>query len=81
MNVYCKHNQISRSQARFLYQGSRISDEDTPESLNMKEHDNIQFYPRQPSVSLCLYVFIYLCVFVSLCLYVYVHEDLFERLN
>ena len=47
MDIYCERCNIPRSKARFLYRGSRILDEDTLDSLNIKDGDIINCHPAQ----------------------------------
>ena len=51
MDMHCKRYQIPRSLAYFVYHGFRVLDEDTADSLNMQELDNIEFYSPQPLTS------------------------------
>jgi small ubiquitin-related modifier len=41
MNVYCDRLGLNRRELRFLYDGSRIQDNDTPLTFQMEENDEI----------------------------------------
>ena len=41
MNVYCERLGLSRQQLRFLYDGNRIQDNDTPMKFEMEDNDDI----------------------------------------
>ena len=41
MNVYCDRLGLNRRELRFLYDGQRIQDYDTPLSFEMEENDEI----------------------------------------
>ena len=47
MDLYCCEYEIPRSEVHFLYNGSRITDEATPESLDMQELDTIECHTAQ----------------------------------
>lgn len=35
MEVFCERNELNMSSLRFLYDGNRIKEEDTPESVSL----------------------------------------------
>ncbi len=47
MAVYCQRKQMSPSSIKFLFDGSRISDDATPKSLGMEENDVIDAMLQQ----------------------------------
>ncbi len=44
---YCERQSIARDSVRFLYDGSRIQDTDTPETLEMENGDMIEAFLQQ----------------------------------
>jgi small ubiquitin-related modifier len=42
IDAYCDRQALDRTSVRFLFEGSRIQDDDTPESLEMDDGDQIQ---------------------------------------
>lgn len=47
MNAYCERQAVARGLVRFLFEGERIQDNDTPESLSMEDGDMIQVFVEQ----------------------------------
>ena len=47
MEAYCQQNEIPRSKARFFYNGYRIKEEDTIQSLDIEESCTIDFCHEQ----------------------------------
>ncbi|KAK9475689.1 ubiquitin-related domain-containing protein [Lipomyces japonicus] len=47
MDTFCDRQGKSRGAVRFLFDGQRVSDTDTPESLDMGENDTIEVYQEQ----------------------------------
>jgi small ubiquitin-related modifier len=47
INSYCERQSISSSNVRFLYNGQRILDEQTPKSLEMEDNDVIDVVLQQ----------------------------------
>jgi small ubiquitin-related modifier len=47
MNAFCEREGLDRSNVRFLWEGSRISDADTPDELDIKDLNTIDVYPEQ----------------------------------
>ena len=41
MNAYCSRQNLDQGQMVFLYDGERISPENTPEQLGMEDNDEI----------------------------------------
>ena len=55
MKQYSKHIGVEASYLRFLFDGYRIDDTDTPESLQMKENDIIEVYKLAYCGGKCLF--------------------------
>ena len=47
MDAYCSREQKERNAIRFLLEGTRIADGDTPESLEMEDGDSIEVFLEQ----------------------------------
>lgn len=47
MNAYCQRQGKTLNTLRFLYDGERISETDTPESLDMEDEDTIDVMIEQ----------------------------------
>lgn len=47
MKAYCERQSISSSAVRFLYDGQRVQDEQTPADLDMEENDIIDVVLQQ----------------------------------
>ena len=41
MDAYCTRQGLSNNQCRFIFDGERIKDDDTPESLEMENGDEV----------------------------------------
>eukprot|EP00823_Brevimastigomonas_motovehiculus_P005509 TRINITY_DN4073_c0_g1_i1.p1 TRINITY_DN4073_c0_g1~~TRINITY_DN4073_c0_g1_i1.p1 ORF type:complete len:119 (+),score=30.07 TRINITY_DN4073_c0_g1_i1:52-408(+) len=41
INAYCKKTELEKASVRFSFEGKRIHDTDTPESLNMENEDMV----------------------------------------
>ena len=41
MDAYCQRQGLANNQCRFIFDGERIKDDDTPESLEMENGDEI----------------------------------------
>ncbi|ODV89483.1 hypothetical protein CANCADRAFT_12245, partial [Tortispora caseinolytica NRRL Y-17796] len=44
---YCERQGQSRSSLRFLYEGERVNDSDTPVDLDMRDGDTIEVHQEQ----------------------------------
>lgn len=47
MEAYCERQSLNPNSARFLYEGSRISVEQTPKELEMEDNDVIDVALQQ----------------------------------
>ena len=47
MNTYCEQRSVQREGTRFMFNGTRIQDEDTVESLDMEDGDIIEIFVEQ----------------------------------
>ncbi|KAK9461697.1 ubiquitin-like protein [Lipomyces oligophaga] len=47
IDTYCDRQGKARSSLRFLYDGDRVSDGDTPESLGMQDGDTLEVHAEQ----------------------------------
>jgi len=47
MEAYCERQAINVNAIRFLYDGNRINDDDTPYSLGMEDNDTIDVMVEQ----------------------------------
>jgi len=47
MNAYCERANLNRGATRFLHEGTRINDDNTPMSLNMEEGDTLEVFTEQ----------------------------------
>ena len=47
MDAYCKRNSKNRDSIKFLFDGNRLSDENTPESMEMEDGDVIDVVLEQ----------------------------------
>jgi len=47
MNAYCQRQGKTLNTLRFLYDGERISENDTPDSLDMEDEDTIDVMIEQ----------------------------------
>lgn len=45
--AFCKRSNVDPSTMRFFFQGERIQEDETPESLGLKEGDKIESFVRQ----------------------------------
>ena len=46
-SAFCKRSNVDPSTMRFFFQGERIQEDETPESLGLKEGDKIESFVRQ----------------------------------
>ena len=47
MDAYCTRQGLANNQCRFIFDGERIKDEDTPENLEMENGDEIDVMVEQ----------------------------------
>ena len=47
MEAYCQRQGLSNNQCRFIFDGERIKDDDTPETLEMDNGDEIDVMVEQ----------------------------------
>lgn len=47
MEAYCSRQGVQQASVRFLYDGERLKDDQTPESLNMEDDDVIDAVAQQ----------------------------------
>ena len=47
MDAYCQRQGLSNNQCRFIFDGERIKDDDTPETLEMENGDEIDVMVEQ----------------------------------
>jgi len=47
MDAYCNRESKERNTVRFLFEGVRVNDTDTPASLEMEDGDNIEVFLEQ----------------------------------
>merc|ERR1719210_2892675 len=47
INAYCDRSRLSASTVRFMFDGNRINDTDTPKSMDMEEDDTIEVFTQQ----------------------------------
>ena len=46
MDEYCKNKGLQRKNVRFVFNGRKVFETDTPKLIGMKEGDNIDAYER-----------------------------------
>ena len=47
MDAYCQRQGLSNNQCRFIFDGERIKEDDTPENLEMENGDEIDVMVEQ----------------------------------
>ncbi|XP_064608574.1 small ubiquitin-related modifier 2-like [Liolophura sinensis] len=47
MNAYCERSSVAASSVRFMFDGSPISETETPSSLEMEDNDCIDVFQQQ----------------------------------
>ncbi|XP_071950663.1 small ubiquitin-related modifier 2-like [Antedon mediterranea] len=53
MNTFAERQGLNINSIRFMFEGSRINNNDTPASLEMEEDDQIEVYTEQTGGVLC----------------------------
>ncbi len=52
MDAYCSRQGLSNTQCRFIFDGERVKDDDTPENLEMENGDEIDVMVEQTGGSI-----------------------------
>ena len=47
MNAYCDRNRLVLSTIRFMFDGNRIDETDTPKTMDMEDGDTIEVFTQQ----------------------------------
>eukprot|EP00095_Tigriopus_kingsejongensis_P005229 snap_masked-scaffold585_size130225-processed-gene-0.8 protein:Tk05229 transcript:snap_masked-scaffold585_size130225-processed-gene-0.8-mRNA-1 annotation:"ubiquitin" len=47
MNAYCDRQKLSQSAMRFMFDGNRLLETDTPKSMDMEDGDTIEVFTQQ----------------------------------
>ena len=71
MNAYCERQKLVMSTIRFVFDGTRLKETDTPKSLEMEDDDTIEVFSQQTGGSASKQCLIahsapYLCIFFLL---------------
>lgn len=47
MHAYCDRMKLTQSAIRFMFDGNRLRETDTPKSMDMEDEDTIEVYSQQ----------------------------------